>query len=66
MQQALSEERRKSSADEAKIRQLEYELNRKVEEAADNYKNMMSAQRKSQLTEEEIQKLKIEIERERR
>lgn len=66
MQQALSEERRKSSADEAKIRQLEYELNRKVEEAADNYKNMMSAQRKSQLTEEEIQKLKIEIEKERR
>jgi hypothetical protein len=66
LQQALSEERRKSSADEAKIRQLEYELNRKVEEAADNYKNMMSAQRKSQLTEEEIQKLKIEIERERR
>ena len=37
-------------ADETKIKQLEYELKRKVEEAAENYRIMMEEQRKSQLT----------------
>ena len=39
-------------ADENKIKQLESQLQRKIEEAADNYKNMMAAERKSQLTYE--------------
>ena len=53
-------------ADEAKIKQLEASLQRKIEEAAENYKNMMSAERKSQLTYDEIERLKMEMERERR
>ena len=49
-----------------RIRQLEGDLQRKVQEAGENYRNIMSAQRKSELTLEEIEKLKAEMERERR
>lgn len=38
--------------DEAKIRQLENELHKKVQEAEENFKSMLSAQRKSELTYE--------------
>jgi hypothetical protein len=50
----LAEERRKSTIDERKIKQLEEELQKRVQEAGDNYKKMMAAQRKSELTLEEI------------
>ena len=66
LEQALAEERRKSMLDEGRIKQLEGELQRRVQEAGENYKNMMAAQRKSELTLEEIEKLKAEMERERR
>ena len=52
--------------DEGKIRQLEGQLQRRVQEAGENYRNMMAAQRKSELTLEEIEKLKADMERERR
>ena len=38
--------------DEAKIAQLEKELQQRVFEAGENYKKMMAAQRKSELTME--------------
>lgn len=62
----MAEERRKSMIDEAKIKQLEADLQKRVIEAGENYKKMMAAQRKSELTLEEIEKLKEEMERERR
>ncbi len=37
-----------------------------MQETGENYKNLMAMQRKSELTAEEIQKIKEEIERERR
>ena len=66
LESALEEERRKSMLDMNRIRQLEGDLQRKVQEAGENYRNIMSAQRKSELTLEEIEKLKAEMERERR
>lgn len=52
--------------DVEKIKRLELELQKKVDEAGNNYKNYMAMQRKSELTGEEIQKIKDEIEKERR
>jgi uncharacterized protein YjbJ (UPF0337 family) len=46
----LAEERRKSMIDEGKIKQLEGDLQKRVLEAGENYKKMMAAQRKSELT----------------
>ena len=66
LESALEEERRKSMLDMNRIRQLEGDLQRKIQEAGENYRNIMSAQRKSELTLEEIEKLKAEMERERR
>jgi hypothetical protein len=37
-------------ADENKIKQLEADLQKRVLEAGENYKQMMAAQRKSELT----------------
>lgn len=44
--------------DEKKIKDLETELQKRVMEAGENYKKMIAAQRKSELTLEEIQRLK--------
>ena len=66
LESALDEERRKSMLDEERIRSLESKLEDKVREAGDNYKNYMSLQRKSELTADEIERLKAEMEKERR
>ena len=52
--------------DVEKIKRLEVELKRKVQEAGSNYDNYAAMQRKSELTAEEVRKIKEEMERERR
>lgn len=49
LERALEEERRKSMLDVDKIKRLEVELQRQVEEAGDNFKNFAAMQRKSEL-----------------
>lgn len=52
--------------DEDKIRDLENELDKKYQEAQDNYNKYLAMQRKSDLTADELNKLKDEIDNERR
>lgn len=66
LERALEDERRKSMLDVEKIKRLEVELNKRVQEAGQHYQNFAAMQRKSELTAEEIQKIKEEMERERR
>jgi hypothetical protein len=46
----LEDERRKSMLDEQRIRELEAEIERKYQEANENYQNYLALQRKSELT----------------
>ena len=48
----------KSSSNIEKIKRLEGEIQRKVQESGSNYENYMAMQRKSELTAEEIRKIK--------
>lgn len=66
IEKAIEDERRKSMLDEQKIRQLEKQLQIKVEEAGRNYENYIAAQEEYRLSEEQIQRLRMEMERERR
>lgn len=66
LENALEDERRKSMLDEQRIRELESEIEQKYQEANENYQNYLALQRKSELTLEEIERLKNEMERERR
>ena len=66
LERALEDERRKSMLDIEKIKRLEGEIQRKVQESGSNYESYMAMQRKSELTAEEIRKIKEEMERERR
>lgn len=66
LEKMLDDERRKSMLDEDKIDALEKELDKKYKEAADNYNKYLAMQRKSDLTADELEKLKGEIEDERR
>jgi hypothetical protein len=52
LERALDDERRKSMLDVEKIKRLEAEIQRKVQEAGANYENYMAMQRKSDLTAE--------------
>lgn len=66
LERALEDQRRRSLLDVEKIKRLEAELQHKVQQAGDNYENFMAMQRKSELTAEEIQKIKDQIEKQRR
>lgn len=66
LERALEDERRKSMLDVEKIKRLEVELKKKVQEAGSNYDNFAAMQRKSELTAQEVRKIKEEMERERR
>jgi hypothetical protein len=58
MERALEDERRKSMLDIEKIKRLEGELQKRIQESGANYENYMAMQRKSDLTAEEVRKIK--------
>lgn len=58
LEKAIDDERRKSMADEEKIRHLEQILAGKVEEASRHYENYNAVQEKYELSAEEIERLK--------
>jgi chromosome segregation ATPase len=66
LEKAIEDERRKSMLDEQRLRQLEKELEARVDEAGANYEKYIAAQQHYELSSDEIERLKQELERERR
>ena len=66
LEKAIDEERRKSMADVQKLKKLEEGLAQKIEEAGRYYQGIVEAQEKYELSAEEMNRLRQEMERERR
>ena len=66
LEKAIEDERRKSMLDEQRLRQLEKELESKVDEAGANYEKYIAAQEHYELSSDEIERLRQELERARR
>ncbi len=66
LRQLLDDERRKSMADEGKIKEIEKVLNNKVKEANQFNRKLNDMSRKSDMNDQEVRFLKEQIDKERR
>ena len=66
LRQLLDDERRKSMADEGKIKEIEKVLNNKVKEANQFNRKLNDMSRKSDMNDQEVRFLKEQIDTERR